>query len=265
MSKNTDNGLLWALGTAGALALGSMVVARASGSRSSHSCSSCGSANCATEKEDEARGSYLLRQRFGARAGFVVPLSRIYGYCGRANERGKAFLAFYQNEARQILRNGDRKRFEALDAYQQRARQRLATRVRHLRQRQADVAQRGAARQALCQGPHAHVAHGVAIEPQAPEVWHARERLCQGAHALIRDLGAMQVQLLHALWQSLEHCSQALVPNLIGAQSEGLQATDLVLGQALCQVDALLRIQLVVAQVQRPQVGQPRQHRVHGV
>ena len=118
MSKNTDNGLLWALGAAGALALGSMVVGRASGSRSSHSCSSCGSANCATEKEDEARGSYLLRQRFGARAGFVVPLSRIYGYCGRANERGKAFLAFYQNEARQILREGDRKRFEALDAYQ---------------------------------------------------------------------------------------------------------------------------------------------------
>lgn len=118
MSKNTDNGLLWALGAAGALALGSMVVGRASGSRSSHSCSSCGSANCATEKEDEARGSYLLRQRFGARAGFVVPLSRIYGYCGRGNERGKAFMAFYQNEARQILREGDRKRFEALDAYQ---------------------------------------------------------------------------------------------------------------------------------------------------
>ena len=118
MAKNTDNGMLWALGAVGALALGSVVASRSSGSRSPHACSSCGSANCAVEKEDEARGSYLLRQRFGARAGFVVPLSRLYGYCGRANERGKAFLDFYQKEMRQLLGNGDREKIDALDAYQ---------------------------------------------------------------------------------------------------------------------------------------------------
>lgn len=121
-----DNGLLWALGAAGALALGSMVAGRetafglanrARGS-SSHTCSSCGSANCAVEKEDEARGSYLLRQRFGSRAGFVVPLSRLYGYCGRSNERGKAFLAFYQDEMRRLLEKKEREKVDALDAYQ---------------------------------------------------------------------------------------------------------------------------------------------------
>ena len=118
MAKNADNGMLWALGAVGALALGSVVASRSSGSRSHHACSSCGSANCAVEKEDEARGSYLLRQRFSSRAGFVVPLSRIYGYCGRSNERGKAFLAFYQNEMRQLLDEGDREKIGALDAYQ---------------------------------------------------------------------------------------------------------------------------------------------------
>ena len=56
MSKNTDNGLLWALGAAGALALGSMVVgrgaapapsgrgsmSRATDARRTHTCVTCG-------------------------------------------------------------------------------------------------------------------------------------------------------------------------------------------------------------------------------
>ena len=114
MAKNTDNGMLWALGAVGALALGAAVASRA-GSRDS--CHACGSANCAVEKEDEARGSYLLRQRFSAKAGFVVPLQRLLGYTGTDNKKGQDFLAWHKAEMRDLLLNRPDGAKE-VDAYQ---------------------------------------------------------------------------------------------------------------------------------------------------
>jgi hypothetical protein len=83
-----DNGLLWALGAAGALALGSMVAGRETafglaGARNHDGgCVLCGRdlprGSFAKKKNEEGiRGEYLLRQRYDAKAGFVVPLAQI--------------------------------------------------------------------------------------------------------------------------------------------------------------------------------------------
>ena len=79
MAKNADNGMLWALGAVGALALGSVVAGRgtamglAGGSRSHAGCSLCGKpmgrgSFAKSEEEEGPRGSYLLRQRYDAKA-----------------------------------------------------------------------------------------------------------------------------------------------------------------------------------------------------
>jgi len=95
MANNTDNGMLWALGAVGALALGGMVASRA-GSRSSsqmgsfakgtHTCVTCGQGvHLVTGSRDvdqpveqqgiSLRGSFLLRNRADAKNGFVLPLT----------------------------------------------------------------------------------------------------------------------------------------------------------------------------------------------
>ena len=121
MSKNTDNGLLWALGAAGALALGSMVAGRASGSRSSHDgCVLCGKrvgrGSFAKSSDEGIRGEYLLRQRYDAKAGFVVPLVKI----DALNQFYPTFRTRTYSEALAALRDGGVKgaAFSRLEAEQ---------------------------------------------------------------------------------------------------------------------------------------------------
>jgi hypothetical protein len=127
MAKNADNGMLWALGAVGALALGSVVAGRgtamglAGGSRSHAGCSLCGKpmgrgSFAKSEEEEGPRGSYLLRQRYDAKAGFVVPLATI----DALNASYPAFQERAQAEARQALREGGVRgaAFARLDAEQ---------------------------------------------------------------------------------------------------------------------------------------------------
>ena len=81
MAKSADNGMLWALGAVGALALGSMVARGAS-----TGCSSCGGplrrgsrdVDVDGEEDVEAQGKgYLQKQRFDARAGFFVSIAKM--------------------------------------------------------------------------------------------------------------------------------------------------------------------------------------------
>ena len=76
MANNESNGMLWALGAVGALALGGMVASRA-GSRSG-GCEVCGrSMGRGSFAKKPADQGYLQRQRYDAKAGFVVPLAKI--------------------------------------------------------------------------------------------------------------------------------------------------------------------------------------------
>ena len=86
MANNSDNGMLWALGAVGAVALGGLVMKRGTmtGSRSvTHRCSTCGvpshlrGSRAVDEqvKEDPTqRGSFLLRNRFDAKNGFTLSM-----------------------------------------------------------------------------------------------------------------------------------------------------------------------------------------------
>jgi len=86
MANNSDNGMLWALGTVGAVALAGMVIKRGtmSGSRSvTHRCSTCGvpshlrGSRAVDEQVDEdptRRGTFLLRNRFDAKNGFTLSM-----------------------------------------------------------------------------------------------------------------------------------------------------------------------------------------------
>lgn len=130
MAKASDNGLLWALGAAGALALGSMVAGRGtavgpagragSGSRmgfspkSTHTCVTCGrgvhlvSGSRDTKEEEtelavSSRGSFLLRNRGDAKNGFVLPLTE----CDKLEEyfnRSEGFKETHTAQMETLLR-----------------------------------------------------------------------------------------------------------------------------------------------------------------
>ncbi len=127
---SSNSGLLLALGAVTGLAAGAVLsrhlrsdeiqdrgLTHDHGSRSCHSCGSrSGSRSC--EEKDEARGSYLMRQRVGARAGFVVPLSRIEKYCGPENSIGQAFLKKNQQFLQKLLAVNDERALLAHDIFQ---------------------------------------------------------------------------------------------------------------------------------------------------
>ena len=123
MAKNTDNGMLWALGAVGALALGGMVASRA-GSRSSsqmgsfakgtHTCVTCGrgvhlvagSRDVDQPVEQQGislRGSFLLRNRADAKNGFALPLTDCYALEAYFNRPVDGFKVVHTKEMESLL------------------------------------------------------------------------------------------------------------------------------------------------------------------
>jgi hypothetical protein len=128
MAKNTDNGMLWALGAVGALALGAAVASRAASGSSSrmgssakgtHTCVTCGrgvhlvSGSRAIKEQVEeqveeqgivsSRGSFLLRNRADAKNGFSLPLTDCYALEAYFNRPVDGFKVVHTKEMESLL------------------------------------------------------------------------------------------------------------------------------------------------------------------
>ena len=126
MAKNTDNGMLWALGAVGALALGSVVASRAgsgsssrmgSSAKGTHTCVTCGrgvhlvsgSRDVVEQVEEQAissRGSFLLRNRGDAKNGFALPLTDCKKLEAYFNEPVTGFKAVHMEKMQSLLLSG---------------------------------------------------------------------------------------------------------------------------------------------------------------
>ena len=126
MAKSADNGILWALGAVGALALGSMVASRAGSGSSSqmgsfakgaHTCVTCGRgvhlvsgsrdvAEPVEEQEISSRGSFLLRNRGDAKNGFALPLKDCDALEAYFNRPVTGFKAAHMEKMQLLLLSG---------------------------------------------------------------------------------------------------------------------------------------------------------------
>jgi hypothetical protein len=76
------------------------------------------------------------------------------------------------------------------------------------------------------------------------------------------DVAAVQVELLHGGRQRLEDGGEPGVADVVAAEREVAQAAHAVARDAGRQRHGLVRVELVVAQVQALEVRQPHQERV---
>ncbi len=109
--------------------------------------------------------------------------------------------------------------------------QELAPVVSHVTQCHPNVLQVLPPCQPLAQGGHAHITQCIPIQTHAPQGRQAEEGIPHVECPRVRDLGAVQVELLQGRGEKSQDGGKTQVPQVIGPQGERGEVGDLVLDQ----------------------------------